>query len=55
MAALNFPSNPSINDTYTGNGRIWVYNGTSWISGVQPVTIGYLIPGVGIITQTVYK
>jgi hypothetical protein len=32
MAALNFPSSPSVNDTYTANGRTWRWNGTSWVT-----------------------
>jgi hypothetical protein len=29
--AFNFPSNPSLNDTYSYNGRSWVFNGNAWI------------------------
>ena len=32
MAALDFPSNPSINDTYSANGKTFVWNGTSWVN-----------------------
>ena len=32
MAALDFPSSPAVNDTYTAGGKTWLYNGTSWIS-----------------------
>lgn len=32
MAALNFPTSPSLNDTYTANGSTWKWNGTSWVS-----------------------
>lgn len=32
MTALNFPSNPAINDTYTASGRTWKFNGVSWVS-----------------------
>lgn len=28
--ALNFPSAPSLNQTYTANGRSWIFNGDSW-------------------------
>ena len=55
MAALNFPSSPSVNDTYTGNGRVWVYNGTSWVSGVQPVMIARQIPGGAFINELIYR
>lgn len=32
MAALNFPSSPSINDIYTANNQSWKWDGTSWVS-----------------------
>jgi hypothetical protein len=28
--ALNFPSAPSLNQTYTADGRSWIFNGSSW-------------------------
>lgn len=28
--ALDFPSSPSLNDTYTLGSRTWKYNGTAW-------------------------
>ena len=28
--ALNFPSSPSINATYTFNSKTWTYNGNAW-------------------------
>ena len=30
MAALNFPSSPTLNEIYTANGRSWIWNGNSW-------------------------
>ena len=30
MAALDFPSSPSLNDYYVANGRRWQWNGTAW-------------------------
>lgn len=30
MAILNFPSNPSLDDTYTENGLTWRWNGEAW-------------------------
>lgn len=32
MAALNFPASPILNQTYSANGGIWKWNGTSWVS-----------------------
>lgn len=32
MVALNFPSSPTLNQTYTAVGRTWQWNGTSWLS-----------------------
>jgi len=32
MAALNFPSSPTLNDVYSANGKTYVWNGTSWIA-----------------------
>lgn len=28
--AINFPSNPSVNDTHTVGSTVWTWNGTSW-------------------------
>lgn len=33
MAALDFPTSPTTNQTYSANGNIWTWNGASWISG----------------------
>lgn len=32
MAALDFPSNPQVNDVYSENGRTFIWNGSSWKS-----------------------
>ena len=31
MAAFDFPSSPSVNQTYTANGVTWKWNGTMWL------------------------
>ena len=51
MAALNFPSSPSIGSTYIANGKTWTWDGTAWksttkiqldsqVAGVLPVPNG---------------
>lgn len=30
MAAFDFPTSPSINDTYTANGQTYIWDGTAW-------------------------
>lgn len=32
MAALDFPSSPTLNQIYTANGRTWLWDGSSWVS-----------------------
>lgn len=32
MASLDFPTNPSIDDTYSAGGKTWVWNGESWLN-----------------------
>lgn len=49
--ALNFPSNPQLNDTYTQGTTTWVWNGVAWnlatTSPIQPVqTNGFSRIGV---------
>lgn len=41
MTALNFPSSPTLGQTYTANGGIWEWNGTAWVSkNILGITIG---------------
>jgi hypothetical protein len=30
MALINFPSDPSVNDEYSFEGRTWIFNGSGW-------------------------
>ena len=30
MVAISFPASPSVNDTFTANGKTWQWNGTFW-------------------------
>lgn len=32
MASIDFPTNPSLNDEHTENGKTFVWNGTSWVN-----------------------
>ena len=37
--AINFPNNPSVNDTHTVGGTTYTWDGTVWVTGtVLPVT-----------------
>ena len=36
--ALNFPSNPSVGDTYSVNGETWQWNGHCWTAIGEPST-----------------
>lgn len=29
--AIDFPNSPSVNDTFTADGRTWKWNGSAWI------------------------
>lgn len=30
MPAIDFPAAPAVNDEYTFEGRVWLWNGTGW-------------------------
>lgn len=51
---LNFPANPSVNDTYTFNDRVWQWNGTSWellsYGAINNTPIGNATPSSGAFT-----
>ena len=60
---IDFPSSPTINQTYTYNNKIWVYSGTAWVGGtvVSALPAGsmqmYAAPvtqstSVGVVTTT---
>ena len=38
--AINFPSNPTLNDIYTFAGRSWQWNGTAWQAYPGPALVG---------------
>jgi hypothetical protein len=48
MALLNFPSNPSVGDTYTIGNRTWIWNGSGWqlqsgVTSYDPFTANRVI------------
>lgn len=57
--ALNFPTNPAINDTYSAGNKTWVWNGNAWalssvlssLSVTGNVTTGNLLTG-GVVSAT---
>ena len=38
MAAIDFPSNPTLNDVHTAADKTWVWDGQKWILNTQNVT-----------------
>lgn len=54
MPILSFPSNPTVNDTYTFNGKTWVWNGTAWdlqkSGAINGLPIGNVTPSTGAFT-----
>lgn len=51
---LQFPSNPSVNDTYTFNGKTWVWNGDGWelqkSGAINGIIIGNATAAAGTFT-----
>lgn len=45
--AINFPNTPALNSTFTNNGVLYTWNGTSWTSG-QP----YRITKINLVATT---
>lgn len=54
MPTLNFPTNPSVNDTYTFGGKTWIWNGNYWAlntaGSINGVPIGNVTPSTGAFT-----
>jgi hypothetical protein len=53
--AISFPSNPTTNQTYTYNNKVWTFNGTRWLATginntqtntpIVPITVSDTQPG----------
>jgi hypothetical protein len=55
MATLNFPTSPSLNDTYSFNNKTWVWNGLGWQlqasqGAINGLVIGNSTPAAGTFT-----
>jgi len=49
---INFPSSPVVNDTYTYNGRTWVWNGSGWERQINAGQIVSVLVSPGVEVQT---
>ena len=50
---LDFPSSPSVNDTYTYDGKTWIWNGSAWLAlstAINNTAIGDVTPNTGAFT-----
>lgn len=54
MPVLNFPSDPSLNQVYSFNGKTWIWNGQGWAlsksGAINGVVIGNVAPAAGTFT-----
>lgn len=54
MPVLNFPSNPTLNQTYSFNGKTWIWNGQGWAlsksGALNGIVIGNVVPAAGTFT-----
>ena len=54
MPIISFPSAPSLNDTYSFNGKTWIYNGEGWMlsaaGSINGIPIGNVTPATGNFT-----
>ena len=51
--AINFPSNPSVNDTHTANSITWKWDGTTWKVGITTFNAA-TIPGISTTRSTYF-
>lgn len=52
---LDFPANPSVNDTYSFGGKTWRWNGSGWQlstggGAINDIPIGNVTPSTGAFT-----
>ena len=54
MSTLNFPTSPSLNDTYSFGTKTWVWNGAAWqlqsTGAINDIPIGNVTPASGAFT-----
>ena len=54
MSTLNFPTSPSLNDTYSFGTKTWVWNGAAWqlnsAGAINNIPIGNVTPASGAFT-----
>lgn len=50
---IDFPSSPSLNQTYTYNNKVWIWNGTYWAGALSTVsTVPAIVGGTGLSSLT---
>lgn len=54
MSTLNFPTSPSLNDTYSFGTKTWIWNGSAWqlstSAAINNIVIGNITPASGAFT-----
>jgi hypothetical protein len=57
MSTLNFPTSPSLNDTYSFGTKTWIWNGAAWqlstSTAINNIVIGNVTPSTGAFTTIV--
>lgn len=47
MSALNFPSSPTLNQTYSANGKTWRWDGTTWVFHTPALASADVVTALG--------
>ena len=54
MSTLNFPTSPSLNDTYSFGTKTWIWNGSAWqlnrTGAINDIPVGNITPASGAFT-----